>query len=381
MSTTKQPVVVRILHHFILGALVLGTTLGGTLPAHADVKSVLPDFYAEPGLNPFRDPVHANVNEVIDPFSGSLILNHVDTFIPGNGGLDIKIQRVYNSNNAYLSRRTPTNGGPYPTELAPRTATGVGWTMHFGRVIRSGTLYGICSTTTGSTTDDTLDNPVLELPDGSQQILLANATSFNALWITKEQWVAYCVGNGTGLLVISPDGTKYTMDYKKSGGTYYGDVNNAWYTTRIEDRNGNSLNIAYNNTAQSIGIDPIFSSITSSDGRSVGFNYSNTSNPLQVLLTSITANDQTWYYSYTPATYPYNGEHYQLTSVTRPDGLVWRYSYHSLAVTQPGDRLLQSVTYPYGATTSYAYGYMCFNATAVYSYQCTSGNSAFFHWS
>src|SRR4030067_2090694 len=186
MSTAKQPVFVRALRQFVLGALVLGTELCGMFPAHADVKSVLPDYYAEPGLNPFRDPGQANANEVVDPFSGGLHLSHADTFIPGNGGLDIKIQRVYNSNNAYLSRATPNNNGPYPTTLAPRTATGVGWTMHFGRVHRSGTLYSICSTTTGTTLHDTLDNPVLELPDGSQQVLFAKASSFNALWITKE---------------------------------------------------------------------------------------------------------------------------------------------------------------------------------------------------
>jgi hypothetical protein len=204
MSIAKQPVFTRMLRHFALGAVILGTVLSGMLPAHADVKSVLPDYYAEPGLNPFRDPVQANANEVIDPFSGGLHLSHVDTFIPGNGGLDIKIQRVYNSNNVYLSRAVSTFNGPYPTLLAPRTATGVGWTMHFGRVHRAGTLYSICSTTTGTTVNDTLDNPVLELPDGSQQILFKNATSFNALWITKEQWVAYCAPGGYGLLVISP---------------------------------------------------------------------------------------------------------------------------------------------------------------------------------
>jgi hypothetical protein len=366
------------MRHFVLGALVLSTTLTGMIQALADVKSVLPDYYAEPGLNPFRDPVQANANEVIDPFSGGLHLSHVDTFIPGNGGLDIKIQRVYNSNNVYLSRAISTFNGPYPTLLAPRTATGVGWTIHFGRVHRAGTLYSICSTTTGTTVNDTLDNPVLELPDGSQQILFKNATSFNALWITKEQWVAYCLPSGTGLFVISPDGTKYTMDYRKSGGTWYGDVNRAWYTTRIEDRNGNWLNIAYNTTAQSVGIDPIFSQITSSDGRSVSFNYTSTNNALQVLLSSISANGQTWQYNYTPATYPYNGEHYQLTSVTRPDGLSWRYSYHVLAVNQPGDRLLDSVTYPHGATTSYDYAYMCFNSTAVWNYQCSGVNHMFY---
>lgn len=377
MSTTKEPVSVRILRHFILGALVLGTALYSVFPAQADVKSVMPDYYAEPGLNPFRDPSTTTPNEIIDPFSGSLHLSHVDTFIPGNGGLDIKIQRVYNSNNAYLSRATLYHNGPYPTQPAPRTATGMGWTMHFGRVHRSlGLNMSICSLTDGTLNNTTLDNPVLELPDGSQQILFRNATGFNAPWITKEQWVAYCVGSGSGLLVISPDGTKYTMDYRKSGGTTYGGVNSAWYTTRIEDRNGNWLNITYDTAAQSIGIDPIFSQITSSDGRNVSFNYTGTSNPLTVLLSSISANGQTWNYNYTPATSPYNGSHYQLTSATRPDGLSWRYSYHALAFSQPGDRLLDRVTYPHGATTSYDYGYMCLNSTAVSGYQCV--NSMFY---
>ena len=370
MSIAKHAVFIRVLCRFALGVLAL--CINSVIPTYADVKSVMPDYYAEPGLNPFRDPSTTTPNEIIDPFSGSLHLSHVDTFIPGNGGLDIKIQRVYNSNNAYLSRAVSTFNGPYPTLLAPRTATGVGWTMHFGRVHRSlGLNMSICSPTDGTLNNTTLDNPVLELPDGSQQILFVNATGFSAPWITKEQWVAYCVGSGTGLLVISPDGTKYTMDYRKSGGTTYGTVNSAWYTTRIEDRNGNWLNISYNTTAQSIGIDPIFSQITSSDGRNVSFSYANTTNALQVLLSSISANGQTWSYNYAPATAPYNGEHFQLTSVTRPDGLSWRYSYHSLAVNTPGDRLLNSVTYPHGATTSYDYGHMCLNSTAAANYQCS----------
>src|SRR3989304_4638210 len=73
--------------------------------ALSNVRSQMPDFYAEPGLNPFRDQVSANADERIDPFSGSLHLGHVDLFIPGNGGLDIKIQRSYNSNNVYFSRK------------------------------------------------------------------------------------------------------------------------------------------------------------------------------------------------------------------------------------------------------------------------------------
>ena len=78
MSTANQPAFVRTLRQFVLGALVFGAALCGMLPAHADVKSVMPDYYAEPGLNPFRDPVHTYVNEVIDPFSDGRHLRYVD---------------------------------------------------------------------------------------------------------------------------------------------------------------------------------------------------------------------------------------------------------------------------------------------------------------
>lgn len=87
----------------------------------ANVRSQMPDPYAEPGLNPFRDQVSANASEFIDPFSGVLHLRHVDLFIPGNGGLDIKIQRTYNSNAVYLSRKTPANIAPNLTQHPART--------------------------------------------------------------------------------------------------------------------------------------------------------------------------------------------------------------------------------------------------------------------
>ncbi|MGH8591086.1 MAG: DUF6531 domain-containing protein, partial [Gammaproteobacteria bacterium] len=78
------------------------------------------DFYSEPGLNPFKETIHQENNEHIDPFSGTLQHKHVDLFLPGNGGMDIKITRVYTS----LQER-----------LGVRTVTGAGWTMHFGRLV------------------------------------------------------------------------------------------------------------------------------------------------------------------------------------------------------------------------------------------------------
>lgn len=43
--------------------------------ARANVSSAMPDFYAEPGLHPFRDQLADTANEFIDPFSGSLQLS------------------------------------------------------------------------------------------------------------------------------------------------------------------------------------------------------------------------------------------------------------------------------------------------------------------
>lgn len=63
-----------------------------TFTVHADLQ---PDYYAEPGLNPQHDYLNQNASEFIDPFSGTLQRQYIDLLIPGNGGLDIKIQRSY----------------------------------------------------------------------------------------------------------------------------------------------------------------------------------------------------------------------------------------------------------------------------------------------
>lgn len=353
-----QRFVVRFFLVLIL-ALVAGVSL-------ADVKSTLPDFYAEPGAHPFRSPLQDSPNETIDPFSGALRLSHVDLVVPGNGGLDIRIQRTYNSNNVYLSRKSFRTFAPYLTELLPRTTTGLGWTLHFGRVLKSEDTsrpFNVCDTNSTSPNDDTLDNPVLELPDGSMHTLFVNATGFdrNAIFVTRSQWAAYCYNGGEGLLVISPDGVRYTMNYHKVGGhTYTTERDHAWYTTRIEDRNGNYLLIDYNNFVNLSGTNVMISRIRASDGRTVLFGYDDMFNPNRARLAYISANGQIWRYVYTHIT-GQGGNYYELARVVRPDGSSWRYDYYSRGSGQPGDKVLRSVTYPYGGTTTYDYGYECFN--------------------
>jgi len=122
---------------------------------NAMAQEVIPDFYRDPGLNPNRSYVNQNFNEHIDPFTGSLQQHYVDLHIPGNGGFDLKVVRSYNSASV-----DPLNPATY------ESLAGLGWTIHFGRVLKSKETT-ICNNKIATV----VDNPVLELPDGSRQLL------------------------------------------------------------------------------------------------------------------------------------------------------------------------------------------------------------------
>lgn len=370
------------LRWYAVALLVIAATLLPTVITYAGVSAVVPDFYEEPGLHPFRDQESQDIVEQIDPFSGSLNLSHTDIVIPGNGGLDIAIKRHYTS-NIYVSRPSDNFSPPYPSRLLPRTPYGVGWSMHFGRVTRvtqdaSSATVGICDV---NTTDPEahLDNPVLETPDGSQQVLFVNATSdtgINSLFITKQHWVADCITGG--LLVTAPDGTKYTMDYDvtASESPYLGSQRpiRTYYTSKIEDRNGNALTIGYRKVGSSsqVLIDQVNSD---NDTRSVNFTYAVDTDPLNVRLSTITANGQTWRYYYDVAhgvsTAPGVPVHFQLTEVRLPGSgsLKWKYVYHDKSTAPSaqkyGHNTMKEVTYPHGAKVAYEYAYKDFAGLTV----------------
>ena len=113
----------------------------------------------------------------------------MDLFIPGNGGLDIKVQRSYNSLNEMWAEASPA---------------GIGWTMHFGRVLRTASRP-ICFTQNLSAGE----NPVLEMPDGGRRIMYVAGDGVS--FLSTDLWKAECnpTGGGGGLNVFSPDGTRY----------------------------------------------------------------------------------------------------------------------------------------------------------------------------
>src|SRR5262249_40052568 len=65
--------------------------------------------------------------EYIDPLSGNLILVVTDLTLPGNAGLNLSVQRVYNS---AVYPHYANNGDK---TLDEDSWAGIGWRLHFGR--------------------------------------------------------------------------------------------------------------------------------------------------------------------------------------------------------------------------------------------------------
>lgn len=308
--------------------------------ANLSAQEVIPDFYKDPGLYPNREYLNQNFSENIDPFSGSLQHQYVDLHSPGNGGFDLKVIRSYNSSSV-----EPLNPSAYDLS----SGTGVGWSIHFGRVLKNKETT-ICLNKNAITV---ADNPVLELPDGSRQ-LLAFTGNTSPLMLTTQRWRADCINTG-GLSIYSPDGTRYDMTQLV---TMTGGVNPvyAWFTTKITDRNGNYANITYKASAS-----PEISNITTSDGRVINFSYAD-SGLLSRRVTQISSAGQTWSYGYQAI--PGVTSKYFLTSVTRPDGTSWGYSYNGNLNTLPGSHVMSTVKYPQGGSIAYGYDFVYFDNQA-----------------
>ena len=153
--------------------LLVSGLLSNHTVALADDVALIPDYYNEAGISDIRQDVSSYSNEFIDPFTGSLQWHNTDLSIPGNGGFDLKLLRSYNSALVSPSDQLGSfNGGNKPL--------GVGWQMHMGKVISKSDAK-VCSNTIVST----IDNPVLELPDGSSQIF-SFTTDSNARVMTGK---------------------------------------------------------------------------------------------------------------------------------------------------------------------------------------------------
>lgn len=309
------------------------------------------DYYAEPGLNPFKASVNQHFNEHVDPFSGTLQLKYVDLSIPGNGGMDINVTRVYTS---------------LQTNQYPKLGlNGLGWVMHFGRIVIPRQFQStLCNQ--GAFPLTTRENPSLEKPDGGRELLVLNHINNDGTLITRSNWRAQCGPNGIGLLVTSPDGTRYTMNQF--------DVLHdepSWLTTRIEDLHGNWIRIQYKTNALGISyIDAIYRSEEGDSTPVVRYEYDDEASA-GIRLRAITSNNQRVGYLYEPIPGFMFDNYYQLVQVVRPDNRSWFYRYNpKLGDPDPNDDVLEDglasfslihVTYPHGAEIDYTYQHVQFD--------------------
>lgn len=199
--------------------------------------------YYEPGINPYREQASQDGIESVDPYTGMLKVQHLDLFLPGNGGLDIKVLRTYDSADVIQLGV----GGGHTSPL------GNGWVFHFG--LFSG--YNVCNLNSILGTI----RPTFKLPDGTQFRFNKAQPGFGHLYVSREGWVADCASDGNGLLVVSPDGVRYELTVQGVLGAVIGAK--IYYVKKITDRNGNWLNFDYQITDNKAYV----SKITANDGR------------------------------------------------------------------------------------------------------------------
>jgi len=116
--------------------------------------------------------------------------------IPSNGGLDLKVVRNYQSFQKVQGVQVPERN-----YQKGRTATGVGWDLHFGRLWRgsnSASSPQLAATNTVNSCQifnvvTSRDNPVLELPDGSRQTFAVGTPTSPYAYISPGRWILKCL--------------------------------------------------------------------------------------------------------------------------------------------------------------------------------------------
>lgn len=269
--------------------------------------------------------------EHVDPMTGNLLLTFTDLVLPGNAGFDFAIRRTYNS-KIYLDY----NGSG--ETIRDDSWAGIGWTLHFGRV-----LHG------GNPADAT--SPIIEMPDGSaHQAYPYNGTppaGCSPCYITKEYWIY----DKDDYRLTLPNGTTYVFGH--TGPPVSASGIPSYYATRIQDTFGNSLTINYmsGTSAPADGIASVVQDL-GAQSRTVTFT---TIGSTDKALASMSYENRTWNYAQVGAS---DVGKTLLASVTPPVGPAWVYSYNTSSY--PRYELTHVLT-PNGGTVDYQYADQVFH--------------------
>jgi YD repeat-containing protein len=268
----------------------------------------------DPGQVTFRSTIGETDFEHIDPYTGELKLSYTDLHLPGNGGLDLTIHRVFKSS------------GHSPFES--HSALGLGWDVHFGRVY-TGTLPNIY-----------LDQVTVELADGTSSTAYQSKTKVDIYW-TKDFWKVD-LSTRYRPVVYLPDGTIITCGNAISGGYYY--------ATEIE-RNRSTIGITYD---EGILIDYVTDSI----GRKIYFSYDTIEEGIATFkrISRIRGNGRT----YVDYDYPSRGDYKTVVErVTYRDGDRYDFEYERFDFDIFGidswRHVVKTISTPYGGEIDYRY--------------------------
>lgn len=344
------------------------------------------------------DPLGANpVGEQVDLESGQLSIRQVDVAIPGNSDLPVEFARTFTPDGHYFigvdeadARKDRNQVGELHDwridvpKIYAVLARDVGWPDNrctgFGPPPsadgwKSGADYwayepssywhGYYAHIPGKGTHQLLDSDNSTLtPGDSNQFPI----------VTNNYWAVECwtIGGvdangeavdtpGEGFTLHTPDGRTYYFDHltkeaqpglMKDPGNGLLRLRYVMLASRVEDAFGNWVEYHYNSSGG-------LTSVQASDGRIIRVSYSGGK------VASVTANSQTWTYSYAVDS---NG-HLHLDKVLLPDGRSWNFDVAGLADYQlsirdpmlcdgPGSPLSPlkasgTITGPFGTTVEF----------------------------
>jgi YD repeat-containing protein len=235
--------------------------------------------------------------ERVDPLSGNLIVSVTDLSLPGP--IPLTVSRSYNSK----FHKDFEHNDQSIDEWSP---VGVGWRLHFGRVLRA---------------DDTMSGrTVIEGTDGGGGALY-QTSAYPEGWITKG-FTRYNRMNHTAK---APNGVTYTFGHIGEASGPRGQVR---YLTAITDQFGNAVTFTY--APNSGRVTNAHQVLNASQSRDVNFAYNGNNTLATITYTSpasglVGERVRVWTFQYDPA--PGASGHSVLRKVIPPAGLPWEHVY------------------------------------------------------
>ncbi len=367
-------------HNLIVSLLLL---VFSALSIAQDIVGVIPDHIKRQNVDERLQPLGNNLlGDSIDINTGTVHFTNVDVSIPGNFDLSVGISRTFESgyDRANTDAAIDYDGLPrgprkymadwdldipsirwiYPLQTGinglkaiPKERTrnfcGSNQTLPYINLRHDDGIVNILGT---SVEHFELSNEMdLYIPGVGSQKLLDEPTGVDfpsdVIKTTKDYWIAKCIpanDGAQGLLVTSPNGTKYYFDkfyYAPSTGvqtiyvftndtqpldfpvtpnipgahgiynTTVPRVTSTLMVSKVEDIYGNWVEYDYT--------DSLLTSIRSSDDRKVNITYEENDDKIK----TINVNGRIWTYNYLK-----NGSgRFYLESVIRPDSREWVYDF------------------------------------------------------